>query len=368
MTQDPIQPLADIGRRVLQTVRRLARPPVPDQPLESYEGLLRDPVVTMSGICNELLERLAAAPVAAEPQNLPNEPGSRFIPAPNQGSAFPTFSRAGVAATRILADRHDEAADSRRENQATERPDTPGPDLDGTSPFEESRRSIDDPVPSPDEPGTRDPRETAAREPEGAAPQTDSPAAPPLRPAIDGSDRYPAARQTARRARRSRNMQHPVERFLTGEQPVGSVGEPSPEEHSSETQPPARQEWSETRQTGLPSDARASDVPARGTGESDISFPLHGSRLTGSTERLAAMLRAHVAQPVPVTRTADKESQEGKDVFSSREGHDERGAAGIVDEPAQTCPVGRSGIEEIMERLADELETEFVRTYGRSGG
>jgi hypothetical protein len=39
-----------------------------------------------------------------------------------------------------------------------------------------------------------------------------------------------------------------------------------------------------------------------------------------------------------------------------------------VDEPAQTFPVGRSGIEEIMERLADELETEFVRTYGRSGG
>jgi hypothetical protein len=77
------------------------------------------------------------------------------------------------------------------------------------------------------------------------------------------------------------------------------------------------------------------------------------------------MLRSHVAQPEPVTRTAEQESQEGKDVFSSRQGDDERGTVG---EPARTRPDSRAGVEEIMERLADELETEFVRTYGRSGG
>jgi hypothetical protein len=342
MTQDPIQPLADIGRRVLQTVRYLAMPPVPYQPLEPYESQLRDPVVALSDICNELLEQLAAAPVAAEPENFPAESGSRFVPAPNPGSAYPTFSRAGAEATRISADWRDEAADSRRETQDTERPDKPG--LDGTSPFEVSRRSIDYPAPSPEEPG-------------GAVPQTDSPAAPPL----DGSDLYPADRQTARRDSRSRNVQHPEE------------SEPSPEERSSETRPFARQEWPETRQTELPSEERASDVPSRaengsvlGAGDSDV--PLQGSRLTGSTERLAAMLRSHVPQTEPVTRTAGEESQEGKDVFSSRHGDDESDASHITVQPARTRLADRAGIEEIMERLADELETEFVRTYGSSGG
>jgi hypothetical protein len=94
----------------------------------------------------------------------------------------------------------------------------------------------------------------------------------------------------------------------------------------------------------------------------EVPFPPDGSRLTGSTERLAAMLRAHVAQPEPVAGTA------GEEVPSSRLGDDERGAAGTVDEPARTRPDSRTGIEEIMERLADELETEFVRTYGSSGG
>jgi hypothetical protein len=34
---------------------------------------------------------------------------------------------------------------------------------------------------------------------------------------------------------------------------------------------------------------------------------------------------------------------------------------------AWTQPAGLAGVEEIMERIADELESEFVRTYGRSG-
>jgi hypothetical protein len=385
MTQDPIQPLADIGRRVLRIARYLAMPPVPDE--QSYESRLRDPVVALSGICDELL-RLAAAPVAAEPENLPDASGSRSVPTLNPGSAIPTFSRTGAAG--IPADRRDEATDSRKENQTTERPGPAGAGLDFTSPFEEVRRSIDDPAPFPDEPGSRKPGEAAAsRETGGSAPQTGSPAAPPLRTPIDGYDL--SARQTARRTPRSRDMKHPVEPFPTRQPPtkntpteqppagqpptdesqVGSDGELSTEERSRKTRPPARREWPETGQTELPSDARTSDLPvqaendpARGAGGSEV--PLQGSRLTGSTERLAAMLRSHVAQPEPVTRAAEKESQEGEDVFSGRQEDDERDASRIMDQPARTA--GPAGVEEIMERLADELETEFVRTYGSSGG
>lgn len=149
--------------------------------------------------------------------------------------------------------------------------------------------------------------------------------------------------------------------------PVGPDGERSQEEHGSEARPPARQVWPGTRLTGSSAHAPASDLPAqmengsaRGAGESEV--PLPGSRLTGSTERLAAMLRSHVAEPEPVTRV---QSREGEHLFSSRQGDDELGA---VDEPGRARPSGRAGIVEIMERIAEELETEFVRTYGRTGG
>jgi len=166
-------------------------------------------------------------------------------------------------------------------------------------------------------------------------------------------------------------MPLPAERLPIDEHPVESDGDPSLAERGSETQPPARQEWLDTRhwRPEIPSDAtaRTSDVPAqaendpaRTAGEVDPLLPPTGSRLTGSTERLAAMLHAHVAQPEPVAGTA------GGKVPSSQQGDDER--AGIVDEPARARSDNRPGIEEIMERLADELETEFVRTYGSSGG
>ncbi len=90
MTQDPIQPLADIGRRVLRTVRYLATPPAPDKPLESYESQVRDPVVALSGICNELLQQLAAAPVAAEPENL-QRTGEPFCPRSEPGLCLSQF-------------------------------------------------------------------------------------------------------------------------------------------------------------------------------------------------------------------------------------------------------------------------------------
>ena len=79
MTHDPIQPLADIGRRVLQTARYLTTSHTPDQRLESYESRVRDPLVSLSGLCDGLLERLEASPVAAQPEDLPHEPGRRSV-------------------------------------------------------------------------------------------------------------------------------------------------------------------------------------------------------------------------------------------------------------------------------------------------
>lgn len=98
----------------------------------------------------------------------------------------------------------------------------------------------------------------------------------------------------------------------------------------------------------------------RGMGEAEDPFPPNGSRLTASTERLAAMLRAHVGRSVPSTGT------EGEEGFSGGSGEGGSGI-GLMDEPAWARPDIRVDVEEIMERLADELESEFVRTYGRSG-
>ncbi len=338
MTQDPIRPLADIGRRALQTVRYLATPPVPDQHLGSYENQLRDPVLALSGLCNELLERLIPAPAEAEPENLAGEAGSRFVPAPIPGSALPPSSRSGARETRISADGRNEPAGAQRENQGTQRADTSG--FDEASPFEWHRRPIDDPAAlSQDEPG-------------GAILRTGSPAPTPGS-AIDGSDRYPAAG--------SRNVQ---------QHPVRPDGGSSQEERSIETVPPIRQDRPEIRQAELPLEALPSDLPARAEngsvrGAGERSVPPPSSRLTGSAEGLAAILRSHVAQPEPPF-AGEAERQESEELLSSRQEGDEDGT---VDEPVRTRPpAGRAGIEEIMERLAEELETEFVRTYGRSGG
>jgi hypothetical protein len=71
------------------------------------------------------------------------------------------------------------------------------------------------------------------------------------------------------------------------------------------------------------------------------------------------MLRSHVAEP------AQTESRDGGDAFPGSQGDGERGDS---HHTGRTQPAGPVDVEEIMERLADELESEFVRTYGRSGG
>jgi hypothetical protein len=355
MTQDPIQPLADVGRRVLRILQHLATPPGSNHPLDSYESLLLDPVVALSDICNELLEQPGAAPAAAEHEDLREGTGSRPVSDPNASRAFPFFSRAGAVAPTTRIPGHDGVAHPRTEiPAAVHYSGASGPGLDAPAPFEQSRRAMDDPVPLPERPGTPEPREAA--DPSGGTPRADSwerPSVRPRRPVIDGSDRYPEARQRARRGPPSRRMPHPAERPSAGEHPDGSESESSQEEHGEQRRP--------VRATEPPSrvSSWAENGPARGA--ADATFPPNGSRLTASTERLAAMLRAHVAQTEPVTGTEPEETS------FTRPGDDGRGTH-PVDEPARARPDGRVSVEEIMERLADELETEFVRTYGSSGG
>lgn len=360
MTQDPIQPLADIGRRVLQTARYLTTPPVPDQLPGSYESQLGDPVVALSGICGGLLERLAAAPLAAEPESFTSEQVTHLAPAPNPRSASPTLSRHGVpgsTAERRTVSR-DEVVYSRTEDRPTElspeRSDMTGPGLRRS---EQSHRSIAESGASENEPDSRDQWEAAAsRESGGEVRQTDDQEAS-LRPAI------------ARHAPGSRETRHVPERRPTEMPPSGETqewpeGEPSPEARRGEARPPVRQDLPEARQTESPSDARDEIGRARVAAASDAPFPAHGSRLTASAERLAAMLNSHVAQPETALREGREDSQEERDVFPSRQGDEERGTSLIAVEQGRTWP----GFEEIMEKLADELETEFVRTYGSSGG
>lgn len=369
MTQDPIQPLADIGRRVLQTARYLTTSPVPDQLPGSYEYQLGDPVVALSGICGELLEGLAAAPAAAEPESFTSEPVSRLAPAPNPRSVSPTLSRHGMPGS--TADTRDEDVYSRSEvwsselspERSTERSDMTGPGPYGVpTRSEQYRRSINESGAPENEPDLRDQWEAAAsREPGGEVQQTDNQEAS-LRPAI------------ARHVPGSRAVRHVPERQPT-EMPPSSEpqewpeGEPSPEARRGEARPPVRQDLPEARQTETPSDARAEigrveNGRARAAAASDAPFPAHGSRLTASAERLAAMLNSHVAQPETARRESREDSQEEVDVFPSRQGDEERDTSLIAVEPGRTWP----GFEEIMEKLADELETEFVRTYGSSGG
>ena len=152
-----------------------------------------------------------------------------------------------------------------------------------------------------------------------------------------------------------------MRRLPNAEHPAGPNGEPYLEESGSEL--PVRKERPEAGQTES-ANVRESDVPVKNgqaKGAAESAAPPQGSRLTASTERLAAMLRSHVSD------TAQTEGQDGGDVFLGSQGDGERGDSHYMGR-TRTQPAGLVDVEEIMERLADELESEFVRTYGRSGG
>lgn len=92
-----------------------------------------------------------------------------------------------------------------------------------------------------------------------------------------------------------------------------------------------------------------------------------GTRLATSTSRLAAMLRTDAA----ATGTEEdvlRMAQDGAATSPTRSGDGSGHDADPVDEPDRARVDSRVSVEEIMDRLADELESGFVRTYGSSGG
>jgi hypothetical protein len=97
----------------------------------------------------------------------------------------------------------------------------------------------------------------------------------------------------------------------------------------------------------------------------DVEGPIQAgeTRLATSASRLTAMLRADAT--AADAGDSPEAAQDGAAFpIRSRDGH----AADAVDEGYRVGSDGRIDVEEIMERLADELETGFVRTYGSSGG
>jgi hypothetical protein len=103
---------------------------------------------------------------------------------------------------------------------------------------------------------------------------------------------------------------------------------------------------------------------ASGTFDAQGPVPAGETRLAKSAARLAALLRVD-ATVAGAEEDLPEAAQDGAAFpVRSGEGH----AADAVDEEYRTGSHGRIDVEEIMERLADELETSFVRTYGSSGG
>jgi len=90
------------------------------------------------------------------------------------------------------------------------------------------------------------------------------------------------------------------------------------------------------------------------------------------------MLREHVVGPQVPSGIPDDDAvhpgpEDGRPAFRSA-WQERKVSRGVDDEPTRGAPPGaaaandRLGVEEIMERLAEEMEAEYVRTYGSSGG
>lgn len=92
-------------------------------------------------------------------------------------------------------------------------------------------------------------------------------------------------------------------------------------------------------------------------------MPTGETRLATSASRLAAMLRADAES----TGTEEDLTEVARVGAASAMRPDDGHAAVPVDERDRARPDSRVGMEEILERLADELETGFVRAYGSSG-
>ena len=339
MIPDPTRYLADVGNRLLQTARPFFVVPVPLRLPGAYSDALLDPVAALSGVCDGLLEP-HAPPDAAED----------LAPA-STGSLPPPRQRRGVVAGSASSSPHGvsqtETSRAFPNSSLSQAPSSVNWRDVGIA----SNSSPASPESYARSAGAPEPRSDASvlQQEDIGPPDTESPEH--LRPPRSGQDPQHAlrARPITRRevpapgARRSAESSsadggrpvHPGEPL-----PEGS-GAPFPErqvpreDHRFETiaAPPAGADFSR-----VDSDPDGPSTSRRG----DI-------RLASDSERLVAVLRAHVADPVPLDDAEDS-------LAPAKNGGEHR-------DPAND----RISVEEVVERLADELETEFVRTYGSSG-
>jgi hypothetical protein len=350
MTPDPAQRLADTGSRVLRIVQPLAVFSELDRFPDAYENLLLDPLEILSDICGDLLEWSGAAPVASEHDGSPGETGSRLVPDPNARTRSPFPSAVAAAPTvGVPRDTHGPRADPWAGSPTGARFGTATPDPGDPPSFEQSRRAVDAHTgPFPDEPGADlDLLEALA-------------ATSPGGPAAGSA----SAEQTS-------------ERF---EQPAGRGpeprGVPGSDDLPAKTSPPGVQDLAQASPRGGPAvgerpvawraDTGEDGIPARGIPEAGTT-PANrrdGVRLAAGPSRFAAMLREHVVDPD--AEDPSEIARDGAPAFSDRPEDD---ASGIepMNEPEGRRPDGWIRVEEIMEKLADELETGFVRTYGSQG-
>lgn len=431
MIPDPAQQLVDIGRRVLRIAQPLVTLPGPGRFPDAYENLLLDPLGVLSDTCNELLERSGTVPAAAEPDGSPSEPGSGFVFDPDvHATSPPSRAVAATPTTRTPRDGHKPHAGSWRESPRAVRLDTSVSGTGEPLSLEQVRRAMEAPLVSfLDEPG-RDlglPEVPAATHPGGSASRSGdttrlsgrsqqptrrepdphgAPYAVEQPPLVDGRllgpDRLydesssggrggtwrPASRGWPEDGRTesspgamvragddiARGAREADVPGLAGQPPVGGYP-PSLDDSSAETLPrghgpaqalprrePTENEWPTSRHT----DTRDAAGLPRGTLEvrTTTADPHDGVRLVANPSRLATMLREHVL--AVETENLFEMARDDAAAFPAQPEDDGR-STDSADESDRVRLDGRIGVEEIMERLADELETEFVRTYGSSG-
>lgn len=482
MTSDAGERLADIGRRVL----RLARAPVTLQEIDripcAYEDLILDPMVALSDTCEALPGWSREPSPAARRERPTREAGLHTTPGPE---AYPhPLSYTAGEAPRDPRGGYGSQAGSRTEDLGSSLPGARIPGTVGTTLFAQARRASEPlrnlleeerqthpgspETPTPPYPGVPTARGAdSSRRPSGrgfepnGAPSGRSPSSevrgPTQRPArhewqeerwneqsaTAGADdgTSPEAREGGISfSTSSQGRRHGFDPSGTTAQPTTPEAQiPATDDTPSVAAPPdtaltSSSQREEIRWTAPP-DEFASEDQGETTGVSEAG-----------AERLAAMLRAHVAAPDPETRSdgvvspddpvSPARTQGGRDagptdgrtpphpVISSSERERSLVSRGTVpswrtpDEAQWTSPwvsalggsrlatgadrlaamlrahvadpedrssppsydeaetppsppaegVGRVNLEEIIERLAEELEDGIARTYGSSGG
>lgn len=344
MTSDPARHLADVGSRLLKTLRPFFEVPVAPRLPDAYSDVLLDPAETLSGVCDGLLaiETTPAPPEGEEPA--PVSTGSLPRPGPRERDTAAPRSRHDVSRAEISGDF----------------PPAPRPETRAPVPWPDVGITNIPPPAGPDSyvrsSGAADLLSNPPALRQEAPVPTDAGSWERSRPARSGFDPRPAlgARPPA-----GSGVCAPGARFFAEPSPAegylpAHLDEPIPEDSGAPLPPARRASREDYRPEALSTvaPAAADHAPGDPAGVAPGSSRPGAVRLASGAGRLAAVLRAHAADATPGP------GEDRTEPFTwARDGGELRRAP----------EVGRANVEEVLEGLADELETEFVRAYGSSG-